>query len=167
VVWALQIGTVGFGVLPVSLFLALGQRVLGRGRGLLPGVAAALVAGAGLSLNNAAAVLAGLGAARGEWERTPKRGEPRTAGDASHYRPARRRGGHAETALAIYFGGLAAFVCGARDYRALPFVLLLVAGFAAVGWSSLAATGGGGSASGKGRGSARPAGAPGTVARAG
>ncbi|MBI5711066.1 MAG: glycosyltransferase [Candidatus Eisenbacteria bacterium] len=143
VTWALQAGTVLLGVLPVGLFLAAGQAASGgRGARIAWDVAAALVLGVGLSVNNARAVLEGLGPRLGEWERTPKSGE-RDGGPApaarARYTPAGAAAGWGELALALYSAVLAAFALGMRDYRALPFALLLVAGFGAVGAGSLRA----------------------------
>src|SRR5205085_3817513 len=75
-VWGLQLGVLVFGVLPVALFLAAGRRAAGVSAArLVWEVPAALLLGIGLSLNNTRAVLEGLTARVGEWERTPKTGE--------------------------------------------------------------------------------------------
>ena len=144
-VWALQLGVIALGVVPVSLFLALGQRASGRaGSALALDVLAALMLGVGLSLNNARAVFEGMGSRLGDWERTPKRGDSLSARDAAPYRSASALAGRGELALALYFTGLASFAWAAGFYRALPFLFLLVAGFADVGWNSLRASRAGG-----------------------
>jgi hypothetical protein len=136
-VWTLQLGVIALGVVPVSLFLALGQRASGRrGYAVASDVLAALMLGVGLSVNNARAVFEGMGTRLGEWERTPKRGDPGSVPGAALYRSAGHLAGRAELALALYFAGLSAFAWTACFYRALPFLLLLVAGFADVGWNS-------------------------------
>jgi cellulose synthase/poly-beta-1,6-N-acetylglucosamine synthase-like glycosyltransferase len=136
-VWALQIGVLLFGVIPVSIFLAIGQRAAGEpGLRLWRHVGAALVIGVGLSVNNARAVIEGLGPSIGQWERTPKAGTRRAAGLAP-YAAATRLAGRTELALAAYFGSLTAFAWASGEYRAIPFIALLIAGFAGVGWSSL------------------------------
>src|SRR5207237_2812732 len=79
-VWTLEIVVIALGIVPVTLFLALGQRAARRPRrDLVPDVLLALLLGAGLSLNNARAVAAGLRSRLGDWERTPKRGDARSA----------------------------------------------------------------------------------------
>ncbi|MBI1798923.1 MAG: glycosyltransferase, partial [Candidatus Eisenbacteria bacterium] len=159
VVWVLQGGVIVLGVVPVGLFLAFGQRAA-RSRGLASviDVAWALVLGTGLALNNARAVFEGLGSSIGDWERTPKSGDPDAtcapdatrASDArrdldaarlpARYLSATRFAGRAELALGVYFAGLGAFVWDQQLWRALPFVMLLSAGFAYVGWGSLRAS---------------------------
>lgn len=145
--WALQAGTVLLGVLPAGLFLAAGQVASGgRAARIARDVAAALALGVGLSVNNARAVLEGLGPRLGEWERTPKSGE-RDGGPApaahARYASARAPAGWSEMALAVYSAALLALVLGARDWGAVPFALLLTAGFGAVGLGSLRASRGG------------------------
>jgi cellulose synthase/poly-beta-1,6-N-acetylglucosamine synthase-like glycosyltransferase len=136
-VWALQIGVLLLGMIPVGIFLAIGQCEAGEsGLRLWRHVGAALVIGVGLSVNNARAVIEGLGPSVGQWERTPKAGTRRAPGLAS-YAAATRLAGRTELALAAYFGSLTAFAWAAREYRAIPFIALLIAGFAGVGWSSL------------------------------
>ncbi len=136
VVWGLQLGVIVLGVVPVTLFLAVGQRGLGRGWRIGRDVLAALVLGVGLSLNNARAVIEGLCGRTGDWERTPKRGAGRQTRGAP-YGPARGLSGRGELALALYFAALAAFALIAGYWRAVPFLLLLLAGLGAVGVGSL------------------------------
>jgi cellulose synthase/poly-beta-1,6-N-acetylglucosamine synthase-like glycosyltransferase len=139
-VWAIQIAVVVLGVLPVTIFLALGQAGLGRRLRVTRDVAAALVLGAGLAVNNARAVLEGLGHRPGDWERTPKSGTgPRPARGAA-YRSGRGIKGRTEIGLAAYFAGLAAFACAAGHARAVPFLLLLSLGLGWVGIRSLRAS---------------------------
>lgn len=140
VVWTLQVGVVLFGVVPVSLFLAVGQRALGRRPvGVARGVIAALVLGVGLSVNNARAVAEGLGSRPGDWERTPKAGGADAVPGVPAYAPSRGLSGRAELALAGYFVLVAWFAAGRGDYAALPFVALLIAGFGGVGIAALRA----------------------------
>ncbi len=135
-VWTLQAGVVLLGVVPVTIFLAAGQRAAGeRGPRLWAHVVTALVIGVGLSVNNARAVFEGLGSRIGHWERTPKAGSE--AGETlAPYASTTRLAGRTELLLAVYFTALTAFAWATREYRAIPFILLLVAGFAGVGWSS-------------------------------
>ena len=135
--WALQLIVLLFGVLPVILFLALGQRVAGRRPAAIArDVLTTLVLGAGLSLNNARAVFEGLGPRLGRWERTPKRGDAHAPRDAALYGPARGAAGRTELALGAYFFAAAGFAARARCDGAIPFALMLAAGFAAVGLGS-------------------------------
>ena len=141
-VWALQAGIVVLGVVPVAVFLARGQREAGRPwREALAGGVAALVLGVGLSVNNARAVCEGLGRRRGDWERTPKTGDGAPSARAPRpYAAAHGAGaGRAELLLAAYFLALLAWAAAAGQYRALPFLALLAAGFAWVGGDSRAA----------------------------
>ncbi len=140
-VWTLQAGVIVLGVVPVSLFLGAGQRAVGVPvRRVARDVVAALVLGVGLSLNNARAVVEGLGARLGDWERTPKSGDGLARPRASLYRSAPGLAGRTELVLALYFAGLGAFAWMHGDPRALPFVLLLLLGFGAVGLASLMAS---------------------------
>jgi cellulose synthase/poly-beta-1,6-N-acetylglucosamine synthase-like glycosyltransferase len=134
--WTLQAGVLVFGVLPVTLFLAAGQAAVGRTpRDMLLDVPASLVLGVGLSLNNARAVLEGLGSRLGDWDRTPKSGEERAPARVTGY-AVRAGGGRMEGLLALYFAGLIGFALGAGEYRAVPFMALLLVGFGAVGLRS-------------------------------
>jgi hypothetical protein len=131
-VWLLQALVLLTGVLPVTLFLAEGQRQAGtRWRPLLRDTAAALVLGVGLSTNNALAVLEGMGPQVGDFERTPKTGETHAAG--APRRHARHGRMTAELALACYFAGLLAWAGATGQWRALPFLALLITGYAWVG----------------------------------
>jgi cellulose synthase/poly-beta-1,6-N-acetylglucosamine synthase-like glycosyltransferase len=141
-VWAIQAVVVALGVVPVCVFLAVGRRAAGGGLAqVMRDVPSALILGVGLSLNNARAVLEGLGSRVGDWERTPK------TGDTAH-RPARDRrypsahglAGRSELALAAWFVGVSAFAWRAGHVGALPFTALLVAGFGWVGLASLRAS---------------------------
>jgi hypothetical protein len=100
-------------------------------------VLAALTLGAGLSLNNARAVLDGLRGEVGEWERTPKTGDGTPSPGLPRYRASRGLAGRGELALALYFVALAAIAAGLGEPRAVPFVALLAAGFGMVGWGAL------------------------------
>ena len=133
-VWSLQLGVIGLGVLPVSLFLAMGQWIAGqRGWRVPVNVVAALVLGVGLSVNNARAVIEGLGPRVGDWERTPKSGDGAARAALSPYRAAARLAGRTELVLALYFSALAAFAWVQSEYKAIPFIVLLALGFALVG----------------------------------
>ncbi|OGF09208.1 MAG: hypothetical protein A2W00_12345 [Candidatus Eisenbacteria bacterium RBG_16_71_46] len=140
-VWGLQIGVILLGVVPVSLFLGAGQLLVGgSGPGVLRDVVAALVLGVGLSVNNTRAVLEGLGSGIGDWERTPKSGDGATRPRLQPYASSAGHSGRTELGLALYFMGLACFAWGMREYRALPFIILLLAGFGCVGVASLRAS---------------------------
>ena len=70
---ATQLAVFALGVVPIVIFFVAGQRAVGRsGLALLGDVGAALILGAGISVNNSRAVLEGLGPRIGEWHRTPK-----------------------------------------------------------------------------------------------
>jgi len=147
-VWVLQAAVLALGLVPVILFLAAGRRAAGgRAREVLWDVPAALVLGVGLSVNNARAALEGLGGPIGDWDRTPKTGDGGARPLREGYR-ARSAGGGTELALAIFFTlvGTVAFL--GHERRAIPFLVLLVTGFGAMGIGSLRS----------GRGFARPAG---------
>ncbi|HEY6867082.1 MAG TPA: glycosyltransferase, partial [Candidatus Eisenbacteria bacterium] len=138
VVWGLQAGVLAFGLLPVVLFLVAGQRLAGRrGPRVARDVAAAIVVGSGLSLNNARAVIEGLGRRVGDWQRTPKTGEGAAAAGLPEYRASSTLAGRAELALAAYSAGLGGAAWGAGEGRAIPFLAVLAAGFAIVGAGSM------------------------------
>ena len=139
VAWVAQIGLIVLGVVPVGCFLVAGQLALGRGRRLARDVIAALLLGIGLSLNNARAVIEGMGGAAGEFERTPKLGHGR-ASRGEPYASARGVTGRAELVLALYFAAVAVFAARAGEWRALPLLTLLLVAFGAVGWASLRAS---------------------------
>ena len=141
-VWAMQAVVLATGVLPVTLFLAGGQYEAGaRGWALVRDTLAALVLGVGLSWNNARAVWEALGPDVGVFERTPKTGERLAAG------PVRARAGAAqkraaippELALAAYFVVLLGWAAASHEWRALPFLALLIAGYGWVGAAPRAA----------------------------
>ncbi|MEO5989131.1 MAG: cellulose synthase family protein [Candidatus Eisenbacteria bacterium] len=138
-VWALQGLVILTGVLPVTLFLAGGQREAGsRGWALVRDTLAALSLGVGLSLNNARAVLEGLGSQVGVFERTPKTGEKCGAGEpaARSASATIRAAGRSELALACYFGALLLWAGLSSQWRALPFLGLLALAYTWVGWGS-------------------------------
>jgi hypothetical protein len=141
VVVALQIAVVLLGIVPVTWFLAAGQR--GAGGSLARrarDVGAAVVLGLGLAVNNSRAVVEGLAGGLGEWERTAKRGTHAGAAAPAPYAAATRRSGRSEIALALYFCGLGGFALAAGEARAVPFVALLALGLAWVGWASFRAS---------------------------
>ena len=139
VVGSIQAGVLILGVVPVCLFLAAGRLAAGgRLVQVLRDVPAALILGVGLSLNNARAVLEGLGPRVGAWERTPKTGDTaecpaRAPRDHDHHRLA----GRTELVLALGFVAVGAFAWQTGRLGVLPFTALLVAGFGAVGLASL------------------------------
>jgi len=141
-VWAIQVGIVALGLVPVCWFLAVGRRAAGGGvLQVVTDVPAALLLGIGLSVNNARAVIEGLGKRVGEWERTPKTGD--TMG-----RPARGRrypstkglAGRTELALATWFLGTGWVAWRLGHVGALPVVAALAVGLGSVGWGSLQAS---------------------------
>jgi cellulose synthase/poly-beta-1,6-N-acetylglucosamine synthase-like glycosyltransferase len=133
--WTLQLGVLALGAVPVLLFMTWSQLAAGRRwRSIVRDVPATLVLGVGLSLNNARAVLDGLGPRLGEWERTPKSGEGVPAPAVAGYAASRLASGRSEALLAMYFVALAGFTLATGHLRALPFVLLLSLGFGLVGF---------------------------------
>jgi hypothetical protein len=82
-------------------------------------------------------VLEGLGRGIGDWERTPKSGSAGTREKLPGYRATRGLTGRTEIVLALYFVALGVVASEAGRYRAIPFLVLLVAGFGAVGLASL------------------------------
>jgi cellulose synthase/poly-beta-1,6-N-acetylglucosamine synthase-like glycosyltransferase len=141
-VWAIQAGVVVLGVVPVCAFLAVGRRAAGGAlTQVMRDVPSALVLGVGLSVNNALAVMEGLGPRVGEWERTPKTGDTaqRPARDR-RYASAHGLAGRSELALAAWFVGVSVFAWRAGHVGALPFTALLVVGFGSVGLASLKAS---------------------------
>jgi glycosyltransferase involved in cell wall biosynthesis len=120
-------------------YFVTGQRALGAGlasavRGL-PGV---MALAAGLSLNNAAAVLGGLRREVGSWERTPKYavGPGRRPPRAPRYGARRSTEGLGELLLAAYFATSGWLAWRHGHWEALPGCALLAAGFLYVGWAS-------------------------------
>ncbi len=138
-VWAIQAGVLAFGVVPVCLFLAAGRRASGGGAARIArDVAAAVLLGIGLSVNNARAVLEGLGGEVGDWERTPKTGDisgrPRPG---VRYPAALRLAGRTELLLAAWFVGVGVFAWTAGQLGVLPFAALLVVGLGGVGLGTM------------------------------
>jgi cellulose synthase/poly-beta-1,6-N-acetylglucosamine synthase-like glycosyltransferase len=140
VIWAAQVGVWCFGVVPTLMFLAVGQRLGGAGWWrTVCHVVAAVVLSVGLSLNNARAVMEGLGGPVGPWERTPKTGD-RGGREAPErpYRPRPGLAGAAESGLAVYFLVAAVLAPRGRYEHAVPFLLLLALGFACVAVATMA-----------------------------
>ena len=133
--WLLQGVVVLAGMVPVVLFLAAGRRARGATRRrAVRDAALALVLGIGLSLANTRAVLAGLVRDGGTFVRTPKSGDR----PVPVRRGPRARRGRGELALAAYFMTVAVAAIVLGQLRAVPFLVLLVTGFGAVGlaeWS--------------------------------
>ncbi len=142
VVWSIQAAVVALGVVPVCVFLAVGRRAAGGDlRQVLRDVPSALVLGVGLSVNNARAVLEGLGARVGDWERTPKTGDTeRDPAPRRRYPSAHGLAGRSELGLAAWFVGVSAYAWRSGQVGALLFTALLVAGFGSVGLASLRAS---------------------------
>jgi cellulose synthase/poly-beta-1,6-N-acetylglucosamine synthase-like glycosyltransferase len=136
--WA-QAALVVPGLLPVCVFLAAGQRIRGRRQGLVSEVAAAVVLGIGLAVNNARAAISGLVGPAGEWERTPKAGFG-TAVRGRPYTTARRPAGRAELALAMYFAVVAVLAAARGRWIAVPMPLLFLVAFGWVGAGTLRAS---------------------------
>ena len=136
----MQAGLIVIGVLPVCTFLAAGQLVRGRRAGLARDVAAALLLGIGLALNNARAGFEGLGGPAGEWERTPKTGSGHRTSRGRPYATARRLAGRGELLLALYFAAVGAFAARAGHWGAVPMLALFVIACGAVGAGSLRAS---------------------------
>ena len=141
-VWAIQVGVLALGVMPVCLFMAAGRRALGGGPwAIARDVAGAMLLGVGLSANNARAALAGAIGRAGEWERTPKTGDV-----AGHPAPARRYGsasalaGRTELTLALWFSGVAAVAWRMGHPGAVPFAALLAVGLGWFGVETVRAT---------------------------
>jgi cellulose synthase/poly-beta-1,6-N-acetylglucosamine synthase-like glycosyltransferase len=134
----LHLLTAALGVVPVALFMALGQRAAGRPwTRALGDVAAAMVVAVGMSVNNARAVLDGFRPETGAWERTPKSGDGGRRGAGGGYRAGRGRAGASELALAALFLGVALWSAAGGRWHAMPFLGLLVAGLGVVGLASL------------------------------
>ena len=139
--WAIQGAVLVLGVVPVAVFLAAGRRAAGGSLGaVLHDVPAALMLGIGLSVNNARAVVEGLGGRVGEWERTPKTGDTTGRPASRCYPSARSMAGRTEIALSLWFVSVGAFAWRGGHLGALPFSALLVVGFALVGVGSLLAS---------------------------
>ncbi len=122
--------------LAVLAFYDRSQRAVGRPvRKRVVDTFAALVLGIGLCVSQTRAVFAGLLPGTGTFVRTPKRGD---APRSRRYRSALRGLPGIELVLAAWFvwGILAAIENEA--WLSLPFLALFLAGFAWVGWMSLA-----------------------------
>ncbi|MEP7027352.1 MAG: glycosyltransferase [Candidatus Eisenbacteria bacterium] len=133
----LELFVIALGFVPVCAFLVAGQLASGaRGWRVARDVAAALVVGAGLSLNNAIGMIEGLRGELGDWQRTPKTGDGVPAlktGSQAPYLLRRTRQGAVELLLASYFALLALVPLSRGQLKALPFMLLLALGFGCFG----------------------------------
>ncbi len=137
---ALHVTVLAFGVAPVLLFLAAGQR-RACGRAHPRDVLAALALGIGLAVNNTRAVVAGLTGRLGDWERTPKTGEGRAAPSLPRYVTSHGVPCVAELGLAVWFATVAVVAAREGERAAIPFLALLVLSFGAVaraGWRKAA-----------------------------
>lgn len=126
----LDLGTLGAGTLAMVVFYGV---AIHRSRsGFRPlDLGFALCVGAGMSLTNAVEVLRGLLLGPGVFVRTPKRGSGR--GQGLYRVPARPLMVAAELSLAALYGALLVHVLETQVWGALPFVLLYLVGFSAVG----------------------------------
>jgi hypothetical protein len=136
----MQAGLIVIGVLPVCTFLAAGQVARGRRKGLARDVAAALLLGIGLALNNARAAIEGLRGPAGEWERTPKTGSGHGISRGRPYATARCLAGRGELLLALTFAAAGACAARAGHWGAVPMLALFVVACGAVGAGSLRAS---------------------------
>jgi len=135
---ALDLSAILVGLVPVCLFLASGQIAAGgRGWRTVRDLMAALVVGAGVSVNNSVAVLQGFRKSVGDWERTPKTGDGGARADFKPYGPGRILNGRTEVVLALYFGWLIGLAWSGGHARSIPFLLLLFCGLGYVGVRSL------------------------------
>jgi hypothetical protein len=116
---------------PIAMAVAAG-RIEGRPRTTLPrDIGSLMLLGTGLALSNSIAVIAGLVAPRGVFERTPKGGR-----DSSYLSGADRLG-IAELALATGCVVLAGWLVARGIYTMAPFILLYAAGLGRVGITTL------------------------------
>lgn len=128
-----ELATLFLGTWALAAVCGTARVSLGRSPGEALALVPALVALAtGMSANNAAAAVSGLFARGGEFVRTPKRGgalgpdlPPR---GASGVRPGLP---FVETALAVHFAALVAWLASRSLYAAIPFPAFYAAGF---GW---------------------------------
>lgn len=133
---ALQSAVFLLGALPVALFLLAGQRSAGRPwRRAVPDSALALTLGVGMAFTNSGAVLAGLRTRGGVFERTPKRGDGAATRSAF---PPSAPFSRPEAMLTVLFAAMFLWAASAGHASALPFLALLVAGFAWVGGAPVA-----------------------------
>ena len=126
----LQWVALGLCTISVILFYETSQRLVGRPlHKRVPDVLAAMALGIGLCVRQTRAVGLGLGAARGVFERTPKRG----AEEHSPYRARCVGAGWLELGLASLYLWTAARALLAGSFGVLPFLMLFVWGFSWVG----------------------------------
>jgi hypothetical protein len=134
---ALDAAVILLGVAPVSLFLLVGRIAGGASPWqAVRDTAAALVVGAGLSVNNSRAVFEGLGRRLGDWQRTPKTGEGLRRAAGPGYLASAGPRGHAEMLFALYLLASVTIAWTGSHRHAIPFLGILVVGFAYVGWCS-------------------------------
>ncbi len=154
----LDLAVFALATVPFLAFYAMAGRARGRPwSGLAGGVARTLVLGIGLSVPVTRAVLRGLGRARDPFQRTPKRGAAARSRYAGPAVPV-------DTALRLLLAALMAAYLGAAValgyWASVPFVLLFLAGFGALGLEGL----GSWASAGAGRGEV-PARAPDALPR--
>lgn len=132
---ALDLTMLGAGTLAVAVFYAraLVKTAAGGAERALD-LVFALCLGAGMSVSNAFEVLRGLFSRGSEFVRTPKRGSTQRS-DGYRARAAWPLIA-LELALAAYHGATAAYAIYWQVWGALPFILLYLVGFAAVGAGS-------------------------------
>lgn len=133
---ALDYSMLGAGTLALAIFY-----FAGCARKTPVGVAEILFAlclGAGLSIQNALAVLSGLSSRTGDFVRTSKRGGAST-GEAIKREPSRAPWALVATELVFsaYFAAAAIYAIDQRLYAALPFLAMYLVGFAALSFGSV------------------------------
>lgn len=101
----------------------------------MPDSALALTLGVGMAFTNSGAVLAGLRTRGGVFERTPKRGDGAATRSAF---PPSAPFSRPEAMLTVLFAAMFLWAASAGHASALPFLALLVAGFAWVGGAPVA-----------------------------
>jgi hypothetical protein len=131
---ALDLSVILGGLVPVAVFLVAGQLAVGaRGWIIARDVVAVLAFGAGLSVNNAWAVLRGFERQVGSWDRTPKIGDGGGRASIGRYVPRRSRSGWLELLLGTHFAALSILALIEGRPLSVPFLVLLAFGLVYVG----------------------------------
>lgn len=132
--WGLDLALFLAGTGSVVLFDAAAVVACGGGWRRIPAIPASMVLGAGMAVNQARAVLEGIGGRIGTFVRTPKRGDHRGAGYAVRV--------HGAVALELAFAGYlclgVAWVAWQGHWWSVPFLGMFAAGFGAVSLGSIA-----------------------------
>ncbi|MCB9652134.1 MAG: glycosyltransferase [Deltaproteobacteria bacterium] len=127
---ALDLGMLATGTCAMVLFYGVAARRTGAGLLGWLDIPFALCVGAGMSLTNAAEVLAGLRSQGSEFVRTPKRGD---GASGARYRAAVRWGRVGlELAYAAYYVAAVVYALQSGLLGALPFLIMYAVGFLAV-----------------------------------